>query len=131
MVAESEDLLHWRRPAIAVRGKTASESPQVWKDGETYCMTTSSIGAATYVSEHPMRGWKRFDFPRPDTQAAEKLVATSQRCAEEVVRMEDGSFLIGAFTWRHRGNSIYFFRMMTSGGVPTAYQSPWKQGIRP
>ena len=126
VVAESDDLFHWGNPAIAVRGKNVSESPQVWKDGETYYMTTSATGSATYTSKHPARGWTRSDFPRPDTQAAEKYVPTSPRCAEEVVRMDDGTFLIAAFTWRHQGNSIYFFRMKTKDGVPITYESPWE-----
>ncbi len=46
--------------------------------------------------------------------------------SEEVVRMDNGAFMIAAFTWRHRGNSIYFFRLKAKDGVPVAYESPWE-----
>jgi len=125
-VAHSNDLIHWDNPQIAVRGNIISESPQVWKEKGRYFMTTSSHGAATYVSEHPAVGWKRIDFPRPDIQKAERYVQTSGSYAEEVVRLKDGSLMMAALTFRYWGNSIYFFHVKTDdSGLPTGYESPF------
>ena len=87
-------------------------------------MTTSSHGKGTFVSDHPMTGWRRVAFPRPDTQAVEKYVRTSPSYAEEVVRLDDGSLLMAALTFRHWGNSIYFFRVETDQGMPVSYERP-------
>ena len=126
VVAESEDLIHWHNPAIAVRRNIISESAQVWKTGDTYCMTTSSHGVGTYASSHPVTGWQPVDFPRPNTQAVERYVPTSASFAEEVVRMSDGTCVMASLTFRHHGNSIYFFRMKMKNDLPVAYESPWR-----
>lgn len=118
-VAESDDLIHWKNPSIAVRGPIVSESPQVWKDGDTYCMFTSAHGAATYVSDHPMKGWKPADLKRPSQHAVPGAYA------EEVVRLADDSFMMAVLTFQHWGNSIYFFRMNTQDGRPEQYVSPF------
>lgn len=122
-VATSRDLVRWSRPEIAVRGRQVSESPQVFGMGGRYFMTTSSVGAATYASDHPAHGWRRLDFPRPDIGTAEKYVATSPSYAEEVVPLGDADLLMASLTWRHWGNSIYFFRVRSDGHVPVGYDS--------
>ncbi|MHC4800376.1 MAG: hypothetical protein ACYTF1_27360, partial [Planctomycetota bacterium] len=87
---------------------------------------TSSKGADTYSSRHPVKGWQRTAFPRPDIKAVEKYVATSGSYAEEVVSLDDGTHLMAALTYRHYGNSIYFFRIQTdAAGQPTGYQIPF------
>ena len=125
VVAESHDLIHWSNPQIAVRAKGSSESPQVWKVGASYCMTTSSLGAATYVSDDPVSGWTRVDFPRPNTLGRERFVPTSPSYAEEVVRLPSGDWLMASLTWRHHGNSLYLWRMKCENGRPVSYESPW------
>ncbi len=124
-VAESDDLIHWKNPQIAVRGYVASESPQVWKDGDTYCMTTSSHGVATYTSKDPVSGWQRTAFPRPEPKEIEKHVNVGGGYAEEVVRLDNGEFMMASLTFGHHGNTIYFFRMKTKDGLPIGYESPW------
>jgi len=124
IVSESEDLIHWKNPAIAVRGRGACESPVVWKVGDTYCMTTSSKGSGTFVSDHPMKNWKRTKFLRPPTREIEKYVQGRPSYAEEVVHLQDGSTIMAGLTMQHWGNTIYFFRMITSGGVPVGYARP-------
>jgi hypothetical protein len=126
-VAESDDLIHWKNPQIAVRGKIASESPQVWKSGDTYYMVTSSHGAATYSSKNPVTGWEPTPFPRAPIWETEHYVPTSGGYAEEVARMDDGSIIFAALTWRLWGNSIYIYKMKTDkNGNPTGYESPFK-----
>jgi len=63
-VAASDDLVHWSRPRVAVRGPAALESPQVWKMGDTYFMTTSARGAGTFTSTDPLQGWRPQAFRR-------------------------------------------------------------------
>lgn len=125
IVVQSTDLLHWHQPRIAVRGRMVSESPHVFKIGDRFFMATSSIGAATYASNHPATGWHRIDFSRPDVQAAERWVSTSRGWAEEVIHWDTNELLMGVITFRHRGNSIYLFRMKTREDLTTEYQSPW------
>ncbi len=126
VVAESTDLTNWRNPRVAVRRNIISESPQVWQSGDRFYMTTSSLGGTTYVSDHPVDGWRQRDFPRPPIQAREKYVETSGSYAEEVRPLPDGSWLVAGLTWRHWGNSIYIFRMKMRDGLPAAYESPWR-----
>lgn len=126
VVAESTDLTNWSNPRIAVRRNIISESPQVWQFGDSFYMTTSSLGGTTYVSDHPVEGWTQRDFPRPPIQAREKYVDTSGSYAEEVRPLSDGSWLVAGLTWRHWGNSIYLFRMKYEGDLPAVYESPWQ-----
>lgn len=126
VVAESDDLIHWRNRTIAVRRSIASESPQVWRVGDQYCMTTSSHGGTTYVSDHPAHGWVERVFPRPPVLEVEKYVETSPSYAEEVCRLADETYLIAGLTWRLWGNSIYIFRMHVQDGAPARYESPWR-----
>jgi hypothetical protein len=127
-VAESDDLLHWTTPKIAVRGNIISESPQVWKAGGTYYMVTSSLGGATYSSDHPVEGWKRTAFPLPSVPSVEKYVGTSGGYAQEIVPLQGGTFLMSGTTFRHFGNSLYFFRMKTDEeGRPASYESPFSE----
>ena len=94
VVLESYDLINWKNPQPAVRGKHAMESPQVWKGGNKYYMVTSATGSDVWESNHPVTGWKRSDFARPDTQNKEKYVKTSPSYAEEVIRLKDGTLII-------------------------------------
>jgi len=127
LVAESDDLLHWSNPQIAVRSTPSMESPQVWKMGDTYYMTTSALGAGLWTSKSPTAGWQRCTIERPPIQKLESYVPTSPSYAEEVIRLKDGSYLIAGLTWRHWGNSIYFFRMETDdSGKLIGYKSPFK-----
>lgn len=123
VVAESEDLIHWMNAQVAVRAKVVSESPQVWKHGNTYCMTTSSVGANTYTSDHPMTGWTPGGFSRPDITKFEKYVHHSPSYAEEVIRLPDGGHLMAALTFRWYGNSIYLLRIQTESDRPVGYES--------
>lgn len=126
VVAESTDLFNWKNPQPAVRGNIVSESPQVWKIGDTYYMTTSSHGHGTYMSKHPAKGWEKKPFPMPKVRDAEKYVPTSGGYAEEVIRLDDNSLLMALTTWRHWGNSLYLFKMETDPekGI-TGYVSPF------
>ena len=127
VVAESEDLLNWGSPRVAVCAPVVSESAHVWKSGGKYYMVTSSIGAATYVSDNPVSGWQRSEFPRCPVRKLEKYVSTSRAYAEEIVHLEDGGILVAACTFRHWGNSIYFFKMeIDENGRPTGYASPFQ-----
>ena len=123
-VAESTDLLHWKNPRVALRGPHACESPQVWKSGERYYMTTSAFGQGCWESADPVGGWKPSPFPRPPITERERFVSTSPSYAEEVVLLDDGSLLIASLTFRHWGNTIYFFRVVTDeAGRPVRYES--------
>jgi hypothetical protein len=65
-----------------------------------------------------------FAFPRPDIASVEFHVATSPSYAEETVALPDGGILMASLTWRHWGNSIYFFRLRAEAGVPVGYEKP-------
>jgi hypothetical protein len=122
-VAESNDLFNWHNPQIAVRGPHPSESPQVWKSGTMYYMTS---GAGPYVSDHPVRGWKKDNFPSVPVPAVERYVSTSVGWADEIVPLGDGRFLRAAMTFRFWGNSIYIFRIKTdANGRPVGHESPF------
>jgi hypothetical protein len=124
VVAESDDLIHWGNPQIAVRGHRAMESAQVWKEGGRYHMVTSAQGAGTYTSRDPMRGWERDEFPRPPTDEMERYVEASGGRIEEVVWLDDGRMIMASGSFR---NSLYFFLVETDGaGKPVSYMSPFK-----
>ncbi len=126
-VMESDDLYNWRNPRIAVNFKHAMESPQVWKSGDKYYMTTSATGQGQWVSDDPVTGWKQADFARPEIYRFEKYVATSGSYAEEVVRMADGTLIMASCTWRYLGNSIYLFKVAEDKtGKPIGYESPFE-----
>jgi hypothetical protein len=120
-VSESADLVNWSPGRIAVRGKAAMESPHVWRVGDLWHMTVSAGGHGTYMSDHPAGGWERRDFPRPEIAAVEREIRTSPGYAEEVVDLGDGTHLVAVLTWRHFGNSIYFFRTRTREGRLIGY----------
>jgi hypothetical protein len=123
VVAESNDLVSWHNPRVAVRGIASMESPQVWKEKGHYFMTTSALGAGTFISDSPVTGWKKHAFPRPSIQQHEKFVPTSSSYAEEAIRLDDGSLIMAGLTWRLWGNSIYIFEVCSdANGVPTNYQ---------
>jgi len=124
VVAESDDLIHWRNPEIAVRGHRAMESAQVWKEGGRYHMVTSAQGAGTFTSAHPVRGWERDEFPRAPVREAEKYVEAIDGRIEEVVWLDDGRMIMASGSFR---NSLYFFEVETDGaGKPVRYKSPFK-----
>ena len=126
-VWESDDLLHWSNPRIAVRGNIACESPHVWKSGDTYYMFTSAQGADTWSSKHPVTGWTRTPIPRAPVGEVEKYVRTSGGYAEELVRLDDGTLVLAALTFRRWGNSIYFFKVETDkDGRTVGYRSPFE-----
>jgi len=126
-VCESSNLTHWTTPTIAAVGKHAMESPQVWKKGDHYFMTTSSTGAGVWKSDHPDKGWREVDFPRPPVQTLEKYVPTSVSYAEEVAPFGDDSMLMASITWRHWGNSIYISKIISDDeGQPIRYESPFR-----
>ncbi len=123
VVAESDDLIHWQNPQIALRTRRAPESAQVWKNGEAYYMVISAGGSGTYVSDHPARGWRRSEFPRPPLQDVERYVDASGSRIEEVVRLEDGRLIMASGSFR---NSTYFFLVETDEtGRPVGYRSPF------
>jgi len=123
VVAESNDLHSWHNAKVAIRGSGPMESPQVWKEKGSYFMTASSLGGGTFISDHPVTGWKKHDFPRPPIQQHEKIVPTSSSYAEEVYRLDDGTMIMAGLTWRHWGNSIYIFGVSSDpNGVPTDYR---------
>ena len=125
-VCESSDLINWTTPTVAAVGKPAMESPQVWKQGDNYFMTTSSTGAGTWKSKHPDKGWVEVGFPRPPVQTLEKQVPTSVSYAEEVAPLGDGNLLMASITWRHWGNSIYLSKIISDDeGQPIRYESPF------
>jgi hypothetical protein len=126
-VMESDDLCHWRNPRIAASARHAMESPQVWKGGDKYYMTTSAHGGGLWESDGPVKGWKRSDFKRPEIADFEKYVGTSGSYAEEVVRMDDGTLVMASCTWRYWGNSLYLFKVVEDEtGKPAGYESPFK-----
>ena len=125
-VMESDDLIHWSNPQVAVNFKHALESPQVWKGGDKYYMTTSATGHGQWVSENPATGWKPAEFARPEISGFEKYVDTSGSYAEEVVRMDDGTLIMASCTFRYWGNSIYLFKVNEDEtGKPVNYESPF------
>lgn len=125
IVARSTDLVHWEAPAIAVRGPIACESPQVWPLGETFYLLTSSHGAGTWTSAHPMHGWTPTPVPRPDIARVQKYPPVGSSYAEEIAILPDGGHLMAALTFHYWGNSIYLFRMITDGERVVGYESPW------
>jgi len=126
-VCKSQDLFNWTTPTIAAVGKPAMESPQVWKQGDSYFMTTSSTGAGTWKSNHPDKEWVDVGFPRPPVQSLEKQVPTSVSYAEEVAPFGADSLLMASITWRHWGNSIYISKIISDAeGQPIRYESPFK-----
>ncbi len=125
-VSKSTNLVDWSIPTIAAVGKPAMESPQVWKQGDHYYMTTSSTGAGTWKSNHPDKEWIDVGFPRPPVQTLEKYVPTSVSYAEEVAPFGDGNLLMASITWRHWGNSIYISKIISDDdGQPIRYESPF------
>jgi len=125
-VAESDDLYNWGNRQIAVRGIASMESPVVWREGEMYYMTTSAWGQGCWESKSPTQGWQSSDFKRPGVQQAEKYVETSPSYAEEIVGLADGTKVIASLTWRHWGNTIYFFEIVPDkNGKPIGYKSPF------
>lgn len=126
-VARSTDLLHWSAPEIALHTPYIPESPQVWKSGNKYYMTTSERGEGTWVSNDPVRGWEKAPFPRPPVLDREKYVVPAPGKAEEVVPLADGSFIVGTMAYRGwGGDSIYFFKMnIDARGYPAGYESPF------
>lgn len=125
-VAESKDLIQWKNPKIAVRHRHAMESPQVWKKGDKYFMTTSAHGGGVWVSDKPDSGWKPAAFARPNIQAYEKHVKTSGSYAEEVFTYGDKDIIAG-LTWRHYGNTIYIFQIdYNKEGFAESYLSPFE-----
>jgi len=123
-VAESDDLIHWKNPEIAVRGHRAMESPQVWKEGGRYHMVTSAQGAGTFASEHPVRSWEKKEFPRAPVREAEKYVDAIDGRIEEIVWLEDRRMVMATGSFR---NSVYFFEVETDGaGKPVRYKSPFR-----
>ena len=128
-VCESSDLINWTTPTIAVNGINAMESPQVWKEGSTYFMMTSSTGVGVWKSTSPDSGWSATSFPRPPIQAWENYVPTSGSYAEEVAPFGTNNSLMASLTWRLWGNSIYISKIITDGtGKPTGYESPFILG---
>lgn len=126
VVAESKDLIHWANPKIAARHRHAMESPQVWKNGDKYFMTTSAHGGGVWVSDKPDSGWKLTNFARPNIQAYEKHVQTSGSYAEEVFDCGDKDVIAG-LTWRHYGNTIYIFQIgYNKDGCVESYLSPFE-----
>jgi len=126
-VMESDDLIHWSNPQVAVNFKHALESPQVWKSGDKYYMTTSATGHGQWVSENPATGWKPAEFARPEISGFEKYVDTSGSYAEEVVRMDDGTLIMASCTFRYWGNSIYLFKVNEDEtGKPVSCESPFE-----
>jgi len=105
-VSESDDLIHWSVPKIAVRGNVISESPQVWEKNGTFFMATSAVGSDTYTSKYPDKDWKKTPFARPKITDFEKYVGTSGLYGEEVVKLNDGSLILAMMTFRHWGNSF-------------------------
>lgn len=120
-VARSSDLVSWSTGTIALRTPLPPESPQVWKQGELYCMLTSSNGAGSFISEHPVHGWRTAKFPRPNIPAVEKYVETSGSYAEEVA-LSPATPIMGSLTWRLYGNSIYFFKIQPGAVGPDGYE---------
>jgi hypothetical protein len=130
VVAESNDLFSWHNPRAALRDTPSMESPQVWKEKGHYFMTTSALGAGTFISDNPVTGWRKYDFPRPPIQQHEKFVPTSSSYAEEVCRLDDGSLIMAGLTWRLWGNSIYIFKVCPdANGAPTSYKCPFAMGL--
>lgn len=127
VVAESEDLVHWRNPRIAIRGPHAIESPQVWKEGNTYCMATSAAGNNTWTSNDPVEGWKQSGFPRPPIQDVERYTQPLGSYAEEILRTANGDLIMAGLTFRHWGNSIYIFKVETDPvtAEPIGYITPF------
>ena len=126
-VMESDDLVHWHNPQVAVNFKHALESPQVWKSGGKYYMTTSATGHGQWVSDDPVRGWEMSDFVRPIISDFEKYVTSTGSYAEEVVRLADGTLIMASCTWRYWGNSLYLFRVIEGkSGRPVGYESSFK-----
>ena len=124
VVLESENLINWKNPQPAVQGKHAMESPQVWKGGEKYYMVTSAAGHDVWESNHPVTGWIKSDFARPEIQKLEKYVKTSSSYAEEVIRLKDGTLIMGSLTWRYWGNSIYLFKVIEDEtGKPIGFKN--------
>lgn len=121
-VSTSDDLVSWSTGRIAVRGDNAMESPHVWKTGDRYHMTVSAGGHGTYISDDPASGWRRQAFPRPDVAAVETHIETSRGYAEEAVPLGDGTHLVAVLTWRHWGNTIYFFRTQMEAGRIAGYE---------
>jgi predicted GH43/DUF377 family glycosyl hydrolase len=126
VVADSNDLVKWENPRIAVRYNHAMESCQVWKHKDKYFMTTSAHGGGVWVSDRPDEGWEKAPIGRPDVHKYEKLVQTSPSYAEEVLNLDDLDVIAG-LTWRHFGNSIYIFKINYGPtGLPVSYQSPFE-----
>jgi len=127
-VAESDDLVHWKNPRIAVRAKGDLESVQVWKSHDRFYMTTSAAGHGTYTSNHPMVGWQREDFPRPPVQQDERYVKLPiPSRSEEVVDLGQGAKMIISMPFRLLGNSLYFYKIKTDEtGKPVGYESPFE-----
>lgn len=126
-VLESEDLTNWKNPQSAVDFKHAMESPQVWKSKGKYYMTTSAAGHGQWESDNPVTGWKKSDFARPHLQSFEdRIELGAGSYAEEVIRLEDGTLIMGSLTWRHWGNSIYLFEVVEDKetGKPIGYKIP-------
>ncbi len=125
-VSESDDLINWSVPKIAVRGNVISESPQVWEKNGTFFMATSAVGSDTYTSKYPDKDWKKTPFARPKITDFEKYVGTSGLYGEEVVKLNDGSLILAMMTFRHWGNSLYFFKIETDkNGYPIGHKSPF------
>lgn len=126
-VMESDDLIHWRNPQIAISFKHALESPQVWKSKGKYYMTTSATGHGQWESGDPVKGWKKSDFARPEISDFERYTVSTGSYAEEVVRLDDGTLIMASCTWRHWGNSLYLFKVVEdAAGRPVGYESPFE-----
>lgn len=125
-VCKSTDLIHWTTPGLALRGRHAMESPQVWKQGGRYFMTTSAAGSGVWESNKPDAGWRQVDFPRPPVQAWDRYVKTSASYAEEVAPLDGKSKVMAGLTFRYWGNSIYISRIIADkAGKPIGYESPF------
>lgn len=126
VVAESEDLVHWSNPRVAVYTRPVPESPQVWKANDRFYMFSSAGGGGTWSSGQPDTGWVADPFPRPPVEKWENYVTMSPSYAEEVVQCEDGTHLIGSVTFRFWGNSLYFSRIEADPqGRPESYTCPF------